>query len=75
MGEWGQVSNSETISVTLGAALVDRLEAVAGEAGRTLDDCLLEAVREYVEGREDFARSVAALEEGEDRGFLRVISG
>lgn len=69
------MKTTQTMTVTVGTDLADRLESIARDYGHSLDDCLIEALKEYVDSREDFARSVAALEEPEERVFLRVISG
>lgn len=66
---------SETkFSDALGAALMCRLSDLAREAGQSVDDCLREAVAEYVASREDFALSLARLDDSrEERVFLRVV--
>lgn len=66
-----------TVTVTLEASLVDRLEALAQTSGRSVQDCLEEAVTEFVAVQEDFAATVSRLDaETEDqRPFLRVVAG
>lgn len=61
------------LSITLDRDLADRLEALAREDGRSLQDCLREAVVEFVAAREDFAQDMARLDNAEERVFLRVV--
>lgn len=65
--------DAQTFELTLGTGLAERLRALAARTGHDIEDCLMEAVAEYVTAREDFAAALAHLEDAEDRVFLRVV--
>lgn len=67
------MKTSETFEVTLNGGLAKRLRALAERSGHDINDCLVEAITEYVMAREDFAAAMAHLEEAEERVFLRVV--
>ncbi|WP_404382638.1 hypothetical protein [Caenispirillum salinarum] len=68
-----RVKDAETFELTLGSGLAERLRALAARSGHHVEDCLVEAVGEYVATREDFLAAMSHLEEAEERVFLRVV--
>ena len=68
--------SDNTVSTDLPEDLLVRLKALAEREDKTLADCLVQAVSEYVETWEDYHRTVEALEGGEDddRPHLRAIN-
>ncbi len=63
----------DTLAVTVAPELRQRLEALAEQTGRSLEQCLEHAVFEFVENWETHLRDVEAMEaEGEDRPLLRA---
>ncbi|EPY00710.1 ribbon-helix-helix protein, CopG family [Magnetospirillum fulvum] len=63
-----------TLAVTLPPDLKARLEALAAETGQTLEECLLVAVREYVENWETHLTDVHQIDEHEARAVLNAAS-
>ena len=62
----------ETLAVTIPPDLKLRLEALAGETGQTLGDCLAVAVQEYVENWETHLSDVHQIDEHEARAVLKA---
>lgn len=50
----------------------ERLRALAARTDQTIEDCLAEAIEEYITTREDFAAAMADLDDAEQRVLLRV---
>ena len=53
------------ISITVTDELKERLGALSGKTGLTQEECLLEALEEYVENREAFQHVLETLDEEE----------
>jgi predicted DNA-binding protein len=72
----GTAMTDHTVTVAMPEDLRDRLEALAGREDKTVEDCLIQAVTEYVETWEDYYRTVESLESGEDddRPHLRAVN-
>lgn len=64
----------DTLVVMLPEETRRRLEALAARTGRTLGQCLEDAVFEFVENWEAHLADVGRLEEGEERPFLRAVN-
>ncbi len=62
----------ETLSVAIPPELKQRLEALAAETGQSLAECLLVAVREYVENWETHLSDVHQIDEHEARAVLKA---
>lgn len=62
----------ETLSVTVPPELKQRLDALAAETGQTLGECLLIAVKEYVENWETHLSDVHQIDEHEARAVLKA---
>ena len=62
----------ETLSVTVPPELKQRLEALAAETGQTVGECLLVAVKEYVENWETHLSDVHQIDEHEARAVLKA---
>ena len=62
----------ETLSLAVPPELKKRLEALAAETGQTLGECLLVAVREYVENWETHLSDVHQIDEHEARAVLKA---
>ncbi|MBV5324910.1 MAG: ribbon-helix-helix protein, CopG family [Rhodospirillaceae bacterium] len=62
----------ETLAVTVPPELKQRLEALAVETGQTVGECLLVAVREYVENWETHLSDVHQIDEHEARAVLKA---
>jgi predicted DNA-binding protein len=62
----------ETLAVSLPTELRQRLEALAAETGKSLDECLLLAVQEFVENWETHLSDVHQIDEHEARAVLNV---
>jgi predicted DNA-binding protein len=62
----------ETLSVAVPPELKLRLEALATETGQTLGECLLVAVKEYVENWETHISDVHQIDEHEARAVLKA---
>jgi len=61
-----------TLAVTLSDDLKRRLEALANETGRTVDEALLLAVEEFVETWERHLDDVHQIDEHEARAVLKA---
>jgi predicted transcriptional regulator len=64
----------ETLAVTIPEDLRLRLDALAAETGQSLGECLLVAVREYVENWETHLSDVHQIDEHEARAVLKSAS-
>ena len=58
--------SEHTLSITLSDETKQTLEALAEKNGLNLAEALEAAVEEYIETWEDYHRTVAAIESGED---------
>lgn len=83
LGVWGAESRNgtkmtdKTLSFTLPEAQRDRLAALAEREDKTFQECLRQAVEEYLETWEAYHRTVEALEEGDSedlRPYLRAVN-
>lgn len=65
-----------TLSLDLPEDLRKRLAALAEREGKSFQDCLVQAVGEYLETWEAYHRTVEALESGEDdlSPYLRAVN-
>ncbi|HXP97384.1 MAG TPA: ribbon-helix-helix protein, CopG family [Telmatospirillum sp.] len=53
----------------------DRLESISTQLGRTVEDCVQLALTEFIENWDDYLRTVAELEKGdEERPVLRAVN-
>lgn len=65
----------DSLVVTLPVELRARLQAMAERTGRTVEQCLEQAVFEYVEHWEIHLRDVQELQaEGQERPVLRAVN-
>lgn len=62
----------DTLAVSVPPDLKQRLDALAAETGQTLGECLLVAVREYVENWETHLSDVHQIDEHEARAVLKA---
>lgn len=62
----------QTLSVTLSTELKQRLEALATETGKTLDECLTLAVTEFVDNWEIHMNDLHQIDDNEARTVLNV---
>lgn len=62
----------ETLSVTLTTELKQRLEALAADTGKSLDECLTLAVAEFVDNWEIHMNDLHQIDEHEARTVLNV---
>ena len=62
----------ETLSVTLSTELKTRLEALAAETGKSLDECLTLAVAEFVDNWEIHMNDLHQIDEHEARAVLNA---
>lgn len=62
----------QTLSVTLSADVQQRLEALAAETGKSLDECLTLAVIEFVENWEIHMNDLHQIDENEARAVLNA---
>jgi predicted transcriptional regulator len=62
----------QTLSVTLSAALKERLEALAVETGKTVDECLTLAVAEFVDNWEIHMSDLHQIDDNEARTVLNA---
>ncbi|MCF8479217.1 MAG: ribbon-helix-helix protein, CopG family [Rhodospirillum sp.] len=51
-----------------------RLDALAEKAGKSVEDCMTQAIQEYVENWEEYHRTVEALSEDEVRPVLKAVN-
>lgn len=62
----------ETLAVTIPTELKQRLEALAAETDRSLDECLALAVQEFVENWEIHLSDLHQIDENEARAVLKA---
>lgn len=62
----------ETLAVTISTELKERLEALAAETGKTLDECLTLAVDEFVQNWEIHLSDIHQIDEHEARAVLKA---
>lgn len=62
----------ETLSIAVPPELKQRIEALAAETGQTVGECLLVAVKEYVENWETHLSDVHQIDEHEARAVLKA---
>ncbi len=62
----------DTLAVSLPDDLRRRFEALAGQTGKSLDECLLLAVQEFVETWERHLDDVHQIDEHEARAVLKA---
>ncbi len=62
----------EILSVTVTPELRGRLEALAADTGKSLDQCLTLAVQEFVETWETHLSDVHQIDESEARAVLKA---
>lgn len=62
----------ETVAVTIPTEIKTRLEQLAAETGKSLDDCLTLAVTEFVENWEIHISDLHQIDEHEARAVLKA---
>ncbi|MGE5503659.1 MAG: ribbon-helix-helix protein, CopG family [Actinomycetota bacterium] len=62
----------DTLSVSVTPELKERLEALAAETGKTVEECLQTAVMEFVETWETHLADVHQIDEHEARAVLKA---
>ncbi|MGE4279170.1 MAG: hypothetical protein AB7G62_06245 [Magnetospirillum sp.] len=62
----------QTLSVTLSTELKQRLEALAADTGKSLDECLTLAVAEFVDNWEIHMNDLHQIDENEARTVLNA---
>lgn len=62
----------ETLSVTIPPELKARLDALAEETGKSLEECLRLAVMEFVENWETHLSDIHQIDENEARAVLKA---
>lgn len=62
----------ETLAVTISTELRRRLEALAAETGKSLDECLTLAVEEFVQNWEIHLSDIHQIDEHEARAVLKA---
>ncbi len=62
----------ETLAVTISTELKERLEALASETGKPLDECLTIAVEEFVQNWEIHLSDIHQIDEHEARAVLKA---
>lgn len=60
--------------LTLTPEAQQRLEALAARLDRSVDDCLQLAVAEFMDNWEDYLRTLAEIDNGEERPVLRAVN-
>ena len=60
--------------LTLTPEVQERLEALAAQLDRSVEDCLQTAVSEFMDTWEDYLRNLAELDDGEERPILRAVN-
>ncbi|HLN22596.1 MAG TPA: hypothetical protein VK558_01280 [Patescibacteria group bacterium] len=60
--------------LTLTPEAQERLDALAAQLGRSVDDCLHLALTEFMDNWEDYLRTLAAIDDGEERPVLRAVN-
>lgn len=71
---WAMRIFMHTLNVTVSDELKLRLDTLATETGKSLDDCLLLALTEFVETWERHLDDVHQIEEGEARAVLKGLA-
>lgn len=61
-----------TVAVTIPTDIKERLERLAAETGKSLDDCLTLAVTEFVENWEIHMSDLHQIDEHEARAVLKA---
>lgn len=68
------MSNPDLL-LALTPAMRKRLEDISTQLGRTLEDCARQALIEFIDSWDDYMRTVAELEKGdEERPVLRAVN-
>ncbi|MDR3437543.1 ribbon-helix-helix protein, CopG family [Telmatospirillum sp.] len=63
------------LMLTLTPEVRDKLQSIATQLGRTVEDCVQLSVAEFLESWDDYMRTVAELETGEEaRPVLRAVN-
>lgn len=62
----------ETLAVTVTTEMKQRLEALAAETGKSLDECLVVAVQEFVENWELHLSDLSQIGDDEARTVLKA---
>lgn len=62
----------ETLAVTISAELKDRLEALAADTGKSVEECLALAVQEFVQNWEIHLTDLHQIDEHEARAVLKA---
>lgn len=62
----------ETLAVTISTELKARLDALAAETGRSVEECLALAVQEFVENWEIHLTDLHQIDENEARAVLKA---
>jgi predicted transcriptional regulator len=62
----------ETLSVTISAELKARLEALAADAGKSVDECLTLAVSEFIDNWEIHMNDLHQIDDNEVRVVLNA---
>ena len=61
--------------LTLSPEVLERLEGLAEKIGRSVEDCALLALGEFLDNWEDYMRTVETLDAGtEERPILRAVN-
>jgi predicted DNA-binding protein len=63
----------ETLALTIPTELKERLEALAEQTGKTLEECLVTAVEEFVETWETHLSDLDQIDEHEARAVLKSV--
>lgn len=64
----------KTLAVNVTPDLDQRLTALAGEIGKTVDECLSLAVREFVDAWETHLADIHQIDEHEARAVLKAVN-
>lgn len=62
----------ETLAVAIPTELKQRLETLAAETGRSIDECLTLAVQEFVDNWEIHLNDLHQIDENEARAVLKA---
>ncbi len=63
------------LALPLTADMRERLESISTQLGRTVGECALLALTEFIENWDDYMRTVAELEKGDEaRPVLRAVN-
>ncbi len=67
--------SDQNLVLTLTPDVRERLEGIAAQLGRTVEECVQLALAEFIENWDDYMRTVAELEKGdEERPVLRAVN-